>query len=242
MSKLNDNAIWQFLGSLKLTVILLIAMIIVLSYGTYIEAQQGHEAAMMKAIGSLPMDALIVLFALNLAICTTLRAPYRIWHIPFLFTHLGILLTLGGTLISHTGAIEGQIILRTGDPQTTVAFEDAPGQKLEADLGFEIALDSFRVSYYPGTQMASDYVSFVRAYNPGGNELQTAQIRVNSPLERNGWSISQASFFPGDNRATILGARRDPGVPVVYSGFLIVTLGLAGVMFVKPWLKKKYKH
>jgi len=177
---------------------------------------------------------------INLSVCTIQRAPYKIHQIPLLLTHMGILLTLGGTLISHMSAMEGQITLRSTMPVSTVQFERRPGEVYEADLGFRMELDSFRVSYYPGTQMASDYVSFVRAYEKGKIQPQIAEIRVNTPLQMNGWNISQASFFPGDNRATILGARKDPGTPIVYVGFIVVTLGIIGVMTLKPWLKRKF--
>ncbi len=227
-------------GHLRWTVIILVGMMIIMAYATYIEAQEGHDAAMERGFHGWYMDLLIVALALNLTACTLLRAPYRIHQIPWLITHVGILLTMAGAIVSHRTTLEGQILLRSDKPEEAVRlFLDTP-VAMEAPLGFQLELDSFSVKYYPGSGKASDFVSYIRMLDQETGERDTLAIRVNHPLVKNGWNISQASFIPGDDRATILGANKDPGTPISYAGFLTVGIGLIAMFFLRKWLTEKF--
>lgn len=228
------------MGSLKLTVVILFGMIIIMAYATYIESQEGHAAAMAKGFRSLPMDMLIALLGINIIACTINRAPYKVHQIPWLVTHLGILLTMAGAIISHRTTLEGQIILRVGQPVNAVRLITDSPVPLESPLGFTLELDHFEARFYPGTGKAMDYVSQIRIIDPKKSYQDSVVVRVNHPLVKNGWNISQASFFPGDTTATVLGANKDPGTPVSYSGFLTVFLGLCGMFFLKNYLKEKF--
>lgn len=235
-----ESAVLKQLGSLKWTVWILAGMVVIMAYATYIESQEGHEAAMVKGFHSLPMDILIALLGVNLIACTLSRAPYSPHQYPWLVTHIGIILIMVGAIVSHRTSLTGQIVLRIGQPAEYVQlFTDSP-VPLSAPLGFRLELDRFQVLYYPGTGKASDYISYIRMYDDRRGEADTLIIRVNHPLVRNGWNISQASFIPGDDRVTILGANKDPGTPISYAGFIVVFLGLLGLFFLKPWLKRKF--
>lgn len=236
----SDSLLLKQLGSLRWTVVILAGMVAMMAYATYVESQEDHAAAMAKGFHSLPMDFLIVALAVNIIACTISRAPYRPHQIPWLVTHLGILLTMAGAVVSHRTAVEGQIMLRVGQPVSAAALATDSPVPLEIPLGFTLHLDSFEAKFYPGTGKASDYISQVRMSDDEEGITDTLTIRVNHPLVHRGWNISQASFFPGDNTATILGANKDPGTPISYTGFLTVFLGLVGMFFLKPWLKKKF--
>lgn len=240
MSDATTKAILKSLGSLKLTVWILAGMIIVMAYATYVESQEGHAAAMAKGFRSLPMDILIAALGLNIIACTLSRGPYKVHQIPWLVTHLGILLTMTGAIVSHRTTMEGQIILRVGQPVDAVRLSVNSPIPLESPLGFVLELDHFEAKFYPGTGKAMDYVSRIRVIDPQTGQQDSVIVRVNHPLIKNGWNLSQASFFPGDTTATILGANRDPGTPISYAGFLSVFLGLIGMFFLKPYLKERF--
>ncbi|MBM3329696.1 MAG: cytochrome c biogenesis protein ResB [Calditrichaeota bacterium] len=235
-----NSPILKELGSLKWTVVILFGMIVIMAYATYVESQESHEAALAKGFHSLPMDFLIAALAVNLIACTLSRAPYRPHQYPWLVTHLGIILTMVGAIVSHRTAVDGQIILRKGTPATAATLLIDSPQPIVMPLDFRLELDRFEAKFYPGTGKASDYVSYVRFYDETKGIADTLTIRVNHPLVHRGWNISQSSFFPGDSTATILSANKDPGTPVSYAGFLTVFLGLCGLFFLKPWLKKKF--
>ena len=53
---------------------------------------------------------------------------------------------------------------------------------------------------------------------------------MNRPLDVGGFRLFQSSYRlggPGEPDATILSVARDPGAPVVYLSFVLVTIGIA---------------
>ena len=65
----------------------------------------------------------------------------------------------------------------------------------------------------------------------GGAPVARAVIAVNSPYSRHGYAIYQTGYNPEDPTWTSLQVVRDPGVPVVYAGFVLMILGLAVLFY-----------
>lgn len=64
-------------------------------------------------------------------------------------------------------------------------------------------------------------------------------IAVNAPLSYGGYTFYQSSYNPDDLTWSVLQVVRDPGVPVVYAGFIIMMLGLTVVFCVGPYLENR---
>lgn len=69
-----------------------------------------------------------------------------------------------------------------------------------------------------------------------GAVVGTHAIAVNSPLSWRGYTFYQASYNPDDLAWSALQVVRDPGVPIVYAGFILLMAGLTLVFCVGPWL------
>ncbi len=95
------------------------------------------------------------------------------------------------------------------------------------ELPVTIKLLDFRKIDYPGTDMPSGFESDVELTDPTRGILLMRTIRMNHPLRYRGYSFYQSSYLTGPPETTVLSVRRDPGTPLVYTGFLIV---LAGVL------------
>jgi cytochrome c biogenesis protein ResB len=102
------------------------------------------------------------------------------------------------------------------------------------DLGFAVALEDFREITYPGISMAQSFESDVVVTGP--EEQFDRKISMNNPLKFQGYKIFQSSFQRGERETSIFSVANDPGVPVVYTGFLILILGFILIFFVKPYL------
>jgi hypothetical protein len=65
-------------------------------------------------------------------------------------------------------------------------------------------------------------------------------IRVNSPLDLDGWQLTQTSFevTPGGEPVSILRAMKDPSIPVVWTGLTLLLLGTLGALWILPSLLK----
>ena len=64
-------------------------------------------------------------------------------------------------------------------------------------------------------------------------------ISMNHPLHHRGYVFFQASFVEGQPMMSILSVSRSPGLPLVYLGTALVSLGVAWMFYVKPWLIRR---
>ena len=84
-----------------------------------------------------------------------------------------------------------------------------------------------------GQREPKRYSSLVDVYTEDGKNLQTT-IEVNHPLTINGWKIYQLSYNVEMGKWSTLSVFefvRDPWLPVVYIGILLLALGAGGLLF-----------
>ena len=111
------------LGSLKLTVVLLLVVGVVLAVGTIFESLRGAEAA--RAVYYAPwFFALEGLFGLNLLAALITRWPRNRFRIGFALTHASMLLILVGALMTVLFKVEGRMPIWEGQ-STDVVFQGA---------------------------------------------------------------------------------------------------------------------
>jgi len=80
--------------------------------------------------------------------------------------------------------------------------------------------------YYAYSQpMIRQYVSTVEVQE-GGKKVADAVLQVNKPFKWRGIKLFQSGYDLSHGTVSILQASRDPGVPLVYLGFLILPLGI----------------
>lgn len=82
-----------------------------------------------------------------------------------------------------------------------------------------------------------DFVSKV-AILKEGKEVMTKDIRVNEPLRFGGYAFFQYTYDQEGLAWTGLQVVKDPGVPVVYGGFILLILGLMMIFYVNPLIQR----
>jgi hypothetical protein len=82
------------------------------------------------------------------------------------------------------------------------------------------------------------YESHVTVLDENGNKIREAVILVNSPLNVGRYTFYQASYNT-KTMGTILEVTHDPGVPLVFAGFILLPLGVALAFYAKPLLNRK---
>lgn len=221
----------QTLGSLKLTVVLVLLIAAVLSAGTILESLKGAEQA--RSIYYAPwFFALQGIFAVNLIAALIDRWPQNRYRIGFAVTHLSMLVILGGALTTAVFKVEGQLPIWEGQSSATVFLRDAaPGGAKSFDLPFVVRVDSFEIDRYQGTMMPSMFRSRVTVVDPAAGE-HAAVIEMNKPLAYGGYQFFQSSYQIENGReATILSVSRDPGQAIVFLGYVLLVAGMI-VVFV----------
>lgn len=68
----------------------------------------------------------------------------------------------------------------------------------------------------------------------GGKTVDERTIEVNSPFSRHGYTLYQSGYNPEDLAWSTIQVVRDPGVPMVYAGFVFMIVGLVMLLILKP--------
>lgn len=109
------SRLFGFFASLKLAVVLLLALGATLAAGTFIESLHGAKAAQQVVYHSPCFNLLLGLLGVNVAAAALDRLPWERRHIGFVLTHAGILLILLGSWMTHRFAVDGEVALSEGE-------------------------------------------------------------------------------------------------------------------------------
>ena len=107
----------RWLGSLALAVPLLIAIAVVLAWGTIYEARFGTAAVQRFVYHAWWFQALLGFLAVNLALAALERYPWQRRQVPFLLAHLGIILILLGGILGSRFGVDGQLVIPEGQAE-----------------------------------------------------------------------------------------------------------------------------
>lgn len=106
--------VWRFIGSIKLAIPLLSAIVGILIWATFYESQVGSTAVQQEIYQSPWFGGLMFLLAINLGVSALNRYPWRgARKIGFALTHLGLIVIIAGSAaVIHLG-VEGMLLVRT---------------------------------------------------------------------------------------------------------------------------------
>ncbi len=123
--------------------------------------------------------------------------------------------------------------VRAGGTRARIAYVPA-----EVALPFRVTLLQFKSEKYPGSAMPATYESRVRVDDPetGASERW---ISMNNPLHHRGYIFFQSSFAEGERMTSVFSVVRSPGLPIVYLGTGLLSLGVLWMFYVKPRLARQ---
>jgi len=166
--------------------------------------------------------------------------------------HIGCACVMGGWLVGQHAVrsssaerpITGMMLLVDGERDNSLWG----GPMLDKHLGklpFTVYLNRFTVDFYDNG-MPSEYRSRITILEQG-KPPRTEDVLVNHPAYAHGYHIYQMSWgestdnFGRPVTYTVLQFIRDPGLYVVYAGFVILTLGVLwfAVRFFTPIFSRK---
>jgi cytochrome c-type biogenesis protein CcsB len=221
-------SVWiRRLGSLKLAVGLLAAILVALAVGTVIESMNGTEAARGAVYAALWFRALLGLLCVNVAASILERWPWGRWRVGFLLTHGSLLVILAGGLVTELAGLDGHLAIWEGESGSTIAL---PGGE-SSGLPFSIRLESFEIDTYPGTQRPAMFRSRVVVQDPARGATRPAVIQMNQELSYGGYRFFQSSYQRTPERdMTVLSVAKDPGQPIVFFGYFMLLAGMITVL------------
>jgi len=127
-------------------------------------------------------------------------------------------------------AIEIELQDKSGKLATFWVFAHFPDMHQKAGTDFKF------IYKWVGRQ-PKDFISKV-AILKDAKEVMSRDIRVNKPLSFGGYTFFQYSYDQDQLGWSGLQVSKDPGVPVVYSGFILLITGLIVIFYVNPLLQR----
>lgn len=132
------RSFYHFLGSVYFALILISAVTLFVIAGTVIESlTQSHRYAALFTYDNPVFAALLWGFFINILFSATRRWPFRWKHVPFLTTHLGLLMILAGVLAKHYFGLQGTLMLSEGAASQEVLLPHTFGIQVDKKEGGE---------------------------------------------------------------------------------------------------------
>ncbi len=128
-------------------------------------------------------------------------------------------------------AIEARLKDKAGQVSTFWVFARFPDMHQKMDPNFKFV-------YHWVGRRPKDFISKVTVLK-GGKEVKVADIRVNEPLRFDGYTFFQSTYDPEALSWSGLQVVKDPGVPIVYAGFILLIIGLVVIFYVNPLIRRR---
>ena len=154
----------------------------------------------------------LVLMALGL----TSANDFSHKSISAFLSHSGLFLVLWGGLFGAPDSTNAFMKVYKGGSDEHIAV-DASGYAVP--LPFSVSLDDFNIDYYEDGASPKQYISTLSI---DGRKLQTS---VNHPCRYQGYRIYQSGYDMDSGHYSVLKIVRDPWLPVVAMGALMLLLG-----------------
>jgi len=228
------------LASVRLAVVLMSVLAVACVWATFYEVGHGTAAVQRRFYGTTWFALLLTLLGANVFASMMKRYPWNRHHVGFVLAHVGILLLLGGSLVTTHAGLDAQLALYEGETSDRLVMAGEPTLEgpPQVRMPFAVTLLSFRSDKYPGSSMAATYESRVRIDDPARGSSERL-ISMNHPLHYRGYIFFQASYVEGTPMISIFSVARSPGLPLVYLGTALITIGVVWMFYVKPYLARR---
>ncbi len=123
---------FHFLGGIKCAILLIGTAAVAVAVGTLLESKTGsHKVAAAYAYSHPAFIILLSLFFVNILFSAMRRWPFKVRHIPFLVTHLGLLMIISGVMFKVMYGTQGVISIVEGSGSNELLLADSQSVRIE---------------------------------------------------------------------------------------------------------------
>lgn len=119
------RTLWRVSISLKLAVLVIIALTLSCIAATFLESIYDTQTAQYWVYRSIWFYGILALLGVNIAAVAISRWPWKKRHGPFLMAHLGIIILLWGSFETFVRGLDGSMRLEEGKPSQFVEMPNA---------------------------------------------------------------------------------------------------------------------
>lgn len=117
----------RLIGGVRFALLLIGSTALFVIAGTFIESlTQSHRYAALFTYQHPLFIALLFGFFLNILCAALCRWPFQRRHIPFLITHLGLLMILSGVIIKQIYGTQGNMLIKEGAASHELLLSETP--------------------------------------------------------------------------------------------------------------------
>lgn len=119
------SRLYRFLGGIQFAIFLITTSALFVIAGTFLESYtSSHRYAARFTYGN-PIFALLLWgFFINILFSTLRRWPFKSKHIPFIITHIGLLMLFGGAIIKNYVGTQGNMEIMEGGGSHEILLPD----------------------------------------------------------------------------------------------------------------------
>lgn len=122
----------KFLGSAYFALILIAISALAVIAGTLLESRTSSHGVADQWIYSHPLFHLLLLgYFINILFSALSRWPFKPKHVPFLITHLGLLMVISGVFVKSVWGTQGQMVLIEGTASNQLTLPQQPALLVE---------------------------------------------------------------------------------------------------------------
>lgn len=112
---------YHFLGSFYFAIIIIAMMAIIVTVGTFTESYtDSHQYAALFTYNNPVFIGILFALFINILFSALRRWPFKTTHIPFLITHLGLLMLISGVIVKNLWGVQGHMSLAEGGSSRTL--------------------------------------------------------------------------------------------------------------------------
>ncbi|MCB1149537.1 MAG: hypothetical protein KDK48_05165 [Chlamydiia bacterium] len=132
----------RFLGGVHLALFLIVCSALLVTAATFLESSTGSHLWAEKLIYKSPLfKALLALYFINILVSALRRYPFQRRHIPFLITHLGLLMIISGVFVKMVFGVQGTMTIVEGTASSELVLPNT--------LALEVSSPDGERTYYP---------------------------------------------------------------------------------------------
>lgn len=212
---------------LKKTLFALYVLVIVcMAAATVVEKYSGTDFVRSNVYGAW-------WFSLLWAVLTAAGVVYFLRHRckswSGIALHLSFVVIHAGAFVTHVSSERGTVHLRQGSYISTCVMYDRYNQPYDAQMPFQMRLDSFDVQYHEGTDAAEDYVSQFTIIDHG--KQYSGKVSMNRIFRYGAMRFYQSSY-DNDMLGASVSFNSDPiGIPLTYTGYALLFFSLVYMLF-----------
>ncbi len=175
---------WKALGSAKLAIALMSAIVIASIAGTLCPPDKAGE----MVFGTLWFRGGMALLCVNIVACTLSRGRVTMLRLGSFLAHISILLILGGAIYGGVSGRKGSLMLGIGETANEVSIPDG---KASFALGFDVRLDDFHVE-----RDCKEVTPQLAVLNGEGNEVARFDVKQGATSAIPPYQFTVVQYYP----------------------------------------------